>query len=400
MTTELELMMAPCSYMDIEKFQSWLADMSEQGYLLAKAGKVRNTFQFHRISPLKIRYRLTPVSNNLEDWNQRPDTDKQTLAEAFGWDYVCTVGGFHIYRSYNDEDRELNSDPAVLAESLRQVRKKAIISAFAVIFSPVIYLLVIRLLVGAGQFWRFLNRNGIFLFVPFALLYLLTTFKGLYHSVKLMRFFRFLNDRKLPINYKEWKRGQKKFHINTAITYIIGVLLIISISFFRVSSQDSLRFQDHPEDSGSLPFVTIVDLANFSDSESVERIKAGGMVNWTQMFSNVNYEWTEIVDVVSKDGKEGRFSIELSYHEINYGWFADRLADEFIKEAESTGTPLDVELPSNVDLAYFYTDHRGCPTAIIRDGNKVIQVCFPRLDYEDANLNMNTWIERTINIGR
>lgn len=91
MTTELELMMAPCSYMDIEKFQSWLADMSEQGYLLAKAGKVRNTFQFHRISPLKIRYRLTPVSNNLEDWNQRPDTDKQTLAEAFGWDYVYKI---------------------------------------------------------------------------------------------------------------------------------------------------------------------------------------------------------------------------------------------------------------------------------------------------------------------
>lgn len=397
MTTELEMMVAPCSYMDIEKFQSWLEDLSDQGLLLAKSGRIRNTYQFYRISPLKTRYRLTPVSDNLEDWNRRPDTDKRTLAEAFGWEFVCTVGGFHIYRSYNEEDRELHSDPEVLAESLRQLRKKAHTAAFAVILSPAVYLLLITFLVGPGQFWRFLNRNGVFLFVPFALLYVFTTFKGIYRSAKLMKLYRFLNERKLPINHQDWKKGEKKFRLSIAVTCILGVLLIISVSFFRVSGQDSLRFQDHPEDSGNLPFVTMSDLAYYSDSESVTRLEAGGMVNWTQMFSDVNYEWTEIVDVVSKDGEEGRFSIELMYHEINYDWLADRLVGELLKEAESTGTPMDMELTAEVDFAYFYTDHRGCPAVVIREGNKVIQVCFPRIDFEDPNLNMSTWIDFTIN---
>lgn len=398
MKKDLKKITAPCSYMDIEEFQSWLEDMSRQGYLLTKPGKMRNAYLFHRISPLKTRYRLTPVSDDLEDWNERPDTEKRSLAEAFGWDYVCTVGGFHIYRSYNDEDRELNSDPQVLAEYLRQLRKKALISALAVLISPVLYLFIVGFLVGPGHFWQYLIRNGLMLFVSFSLLFLFTTFKGIYRSVKLAKLFRLLNARKLPIYYKDWKKGEKRFHIQTAFTYTIGVLLIISFSFYRVSSQDRLRFREHPEDSRNLPFVTVLNLAEFSDSQSAKRLEAGGMVNWTQVFSDVNYEWTEIVDVVSSDGREGRFSIELSYHEINSDWLADRLTNEYLKEAESTGTPRENNFAADVDLAYFYTDHRGCPAAVIRYDNTVIQVCFVRSDFEDAYLNLNAWIDLTVNM--
>ena len=86
MSTTLVKLTAPCSYLDIEKFQSWLEDLSARGYLLSKCAGTRHNYLFHRISPLKTRYRLTPVSDNLEDWNERPDTEKQTLSEAFGWE--------------------------------------------------------------------------------------------------------------------------------------------------------------------------------------------------------------------------------------------------------------------------------------------------------------------------
>ena len=160
MQTDLTKLTAPCSYLDIEGFQSWLEDLSAEGYLLSGRAYVRHTYLFHRISPLKTRYRLTPVSDRLEDWNERPDTEKQTLSEAFGWDYVCTVDGFHIYRSYNEEDRELNSDPDVLAESLRLLKRKAILAALAVVIAPVLFLMLLMLLVGPGYIWRYLVFRG------------------------------------------------------------------------------------------------------------------------------------------------------------------------------------------------------------------------------------------------
>lgn len=392
MRTKLEKLTAPCSYLDIEAFQSWLEDLSAQGYLLSSPGRMRHTYLFHRISPLSVRYRLTPVSDRFEDWNERPDTEEQSLSEAFGWDYVCTIGGFHIYRSYNDEDRELHSDPDVLAESLRLLWNKALRSAFAVFLSPLLYCLIIIALVGPGYFWQFMVRNGLMLYISFALLFLFTTIKGIHRSVKLWKLYFLLNARKLPVRYKNWKKGEKNFHISMAFTYLIGVLLILSVALFRVSGQDALRYQDHPNESSTLPFVTILELAERSDSKSAERLEAGGMVCCSQPLSPVNYEWAEIVDVTSRDGRKGRFSMELSYHVSSSDWLADRLTKEFMNEAESTGTPRENDVDFNVDLAYFYTDHRGCPAAVIRYENTVIKVCFVRMDFDDPYLNLDAWI--------
>ena len=397
MTHKWIKMTAPCSCLDIEKFQSWLEDLSEQGYLLHKPGAFRHTYLFHRISPLKTRYRLTPVSDHFEDWNERPDAEKQSLAEAFGWEYVGSVGGLHIYRSYNDEDRELHSDPHVLAESLRLLKNKALFSAFALPLSLVLYWLIITVLAGPGQLWRHLIRDGIVLYASFALLFLFATCKGIYRLTKLIKLYQLLHGQKLPIHHQDWKKGEMTFRLRTGFTYAIGMLMILSFSLSRMYTQDSLRLQDHPNDGGSLPFLTILDLAERSGSQSADRLEAGGMISWTQPFSDTNYQWTEIVDVVSKDGLKGRFSMELFYHEMHSDWLADRLTNEILREAKSSGTPAEPAPAAGADLAYFYTDHRGCPAAVIRSDNTVIQIRFVRMDFEDANLNLNAWIEGTVN---
>lgn len=394
MKTNLEKRTAPCSYLDLEKFQSWLEDLSMQGYLLHKPGGFRHTYLFHRISPLKVRYRLTPVSNNLEDWNQRPDTDKRSLSEAFGWDYVCTVGGFHIYRSYNDEDRELHSDPDVLAESLRLLNRKALLSALAAVIAPVLYLLLLAVLVGPGNIWRYLIRDGILLYAGCGLFCLFTTFKGIDRSVKLLKLCFLLKARRLPIHHRDWQRGENRFHFSMAVTYVIGVILIFSVSMFRLSNQPR-RVQQFPADSSALPFVTLLDLAEKSDFQSAERLDAGWMISWSQPFSQSNYEWFEVVDVVSADGIEGRFSLEVFYHELNSGWLADRLTGEYLREARETGTPVDPPSPAGVDSAYFFEDDRGLPSAVIRRENTVVKVTFMRMDLDDPYMNPDTWIVLT-----
>lgn len=388
---------APCSWLDVEKFQTWLEDMAKNGYLLHKSAGIRHNYLFHRIAPLTVHYRLTPVSNNFEDQNQRPDTENQSLAEAFGWDYVCTIGGFHIYCSYNAEDRELHSDPDVLAEAIRLLQRKALLAVLTVLISPVVYIALLGVLVGYGHIWRYLIRDGVMLYASLGLLSLFTTFTGIDRSVKLLRLRRLLEARKLPVHCQNWKPGARKFRFCTAVTYLIGMLLIVALSAFRFSDQDAHRTQPLPADSSSLPFATVLELAKESNFESVQRLDVGWMVSWSQIFADVNYEWVEFIDVVTADGLEGRFSLEVSYHELTAGWLADRLTAEFLDQAQSIGIPTNCPLPAGVDLAYFYTDARGCPAAVIRDGNTVIWVSFLRADFEDRNLNLDSWIARTIN---
>lgn len=394
MRTNLEKLTAPCSYLDVEAFQSWLEDLSAQGYLLSGRAYMRHTYLFHRISPLKTRYRLTPVSDNLEDWNERPDTEKQTLSEAFGWDYVCTVGGFHIYRAYSEEVRELNSDPDVLAESLRLLKRKSLLAVLAVLIAPAVYFLLTAVLIGPGQIWRYLIRDGIMLYASCGLLCLFTTFKGIDRTIKLLKLSRLLRARKLPIQHRDWKKGERRFHLSMTVTYIIGVILILSVSAFRLSDQPR-RSQPFPADSSSLPFVTLLDLAEKSDFQTVERLDAGWMIHWSQPFARSNYEWFEAVDVVTQDGTEARFTLELSYHELGSDWLADRLTEEYVKEAQSTGTPVDAPTPADLDLAYFFEDGSGRPTAVIRRGNTIIAVSFMRMDLDDPCLNPDTWIALT-----
>ena len=394
MQTDLKKLTAPCSYLDIEKFQSWLEDLSMQGYLLSKHAWTRHNYLFHRISPLKTRYRLTPVSDNLEDWNERPDTEKQTLSEAFGWEYVCTVDSFHIYRSYSDEDRELNSDPEVLAESLRLLKRKALFSALAVVIAPAVFLLLLAFLIGPGNIWRYMVGDGIMLFAGCGLLYLFITLKGIDRLIRLLRLTRLLRSRRLPNQYRDWKKGEKRFHFSVKVTYTIGFLLIFFVSMIRLSDEPRLT-QPFPEDSSSLPFATVLELAEMSDFQTAERLDVGWVIPWNQPFAPKNYECFEAVDVVTADGTEGRFTLEVFYHEVNADWLADRLTEEYVKDAQGSFTPVEAPSPAGVDCAYFFEDDSGCPTAILRRGNTVVSVSFMRMDLEDPNLNMDSWIAET-----
>jgi hypothetical protein len=134
-------------------------------------------------------------------------------------------------------------------------------------------------------------------------------------------------------------------------------------------------------------------LAERSDFQTAERLDVGWMIPWSQPFAPRNIEWFEAVDVVTQDGTEGRFSMEIFYHELNSDWLADRVTEEYVKDARSTGTPVNAPSPAGADFAYFYADANGSPAALLRRENTVIRVTFMRIDLDDPWLKLDTWID-------
>ena len=120
---------APCPLLDIEAMQTWLEDMSMEGYLLKDCSKARHKFYFYKIEPLRTRYRLTLVSDKIEEWNLRPNEEFVSISEAYGWKYVCSNHRLHIFRTFVADAREIHTDLSVQAQAIRQLGRRVIKTA-------------------------------------------------------------------------------------------------------------------------------------------------------------------------------------------------------------------------------------------------------------------------------
>ena len=117
----------PCPSFDVEGTESWLSDMAEQGLILTKDGLFMGFATFEKSRPQKIRYRLEAAPNGTSMWGPNegePDEEFLELSKKYGWEYIAKRGDFHIYRSFSNEARELNTDPQVQAISLSKIKSR------------------------------------------------------------------------------------------------------------------------------------------------------------------------------------------------------------------------------------------------------------------------------------
>ena len=117
----------PCPSYDVEGMESWLTDMAEEGWLLETDGIFAGIYSFRQEERQTVRYRLDAASRSTSLWADNyggPDEEAVSLSEKYGWEYVATCKDFHIYRTSEPGNRELNTDPAVQAIALNMVRKR------------------------------------------------------------------------------------------------------------------------------------------------------------------------------------------------------------------------------------------------------------------------------------
>ena len=117
-----------------------------------------------------VRYRLDPAGE-ATGWifgSSRPDGEKAEGYREMGWEYVTFHGEFYLYRTFDPEAVELNTDPAVQALALKKVGSQMKGQLFSLIFWLVIYplaglggfLLTAALLLGTPFFAVFTSPSS------------------------------------------------------------------------------------------------------------------------------------------------------------------------------------------------------------------------------------------------
>lgn len=385
---------APCPVLDIEAMQTWLEDMAMDGYLLKDCSKTRHKFHFYKIEPLRTRYRLTPVSDKIEEWNLRPNEEFASITDAFGWEHVCSNYRLHIFRAYDENVREIHTDASVQAQAIRQLGWRIIKTALTWLVIPLVYFFIIYVFGGANYFWQsvLINSSGSQIIMVYFAMFAMV--KSIIELVRLYPLYKRLKHGYAPVNRKEWRKKasvhRAAFRAYPVIMIVLAILVVMGRSAYRYS----VDFKDLPVVGTGLPFLSVADMAQDSDVLSAERMEdVNYMRNWSHVLSPINYDWAEIVEIVDKDGTEGLVSIHVFYHEPRFDWLAESLTQEYINRAKQLGTEMPEICQTNADIAYFYFNEYGIPSAVLKYGNRVICVEFPRMDIDLKTLKFKTWIE-------
>ena len=385
---------APCPLLDIEAMQTWLEDMSMEGYLLKGCSKARHKFEFYQIEPLRTRYRLTPVSDKIEEWNLRPNEEFVSITDAYGWEYVCSNCRLHIFRAYDEEAREIHTDPSVQAQAIRQLGWRVMRTALIWLSLPLLYLLILYIFDGAGNFWLNLivNRTGYQIYSAY--LILIAMVKATAELIPLCALYRRVKQGYAPVNRKEWKKKAPGYRaVFRALPILLWAVALVAV-MSRAAYREDAAYKDLPAPGTGLPFLSVTDMARSSGVQSAERMEdVGYMRSWSHALSPVNYDWAEIVEVTDSSGTEGLVSIQLLYHEVRFDWFAENLTQEYLVKAKQAGTEMKEQPQTGADLAYFYYNEHGAPAAVLQYGNTVVSVAFPRSDIDTSALKFEYWIE-------
>ncbi len=176
-----KVMLTPCPSYDIAGTEGWLEEMAGAGWLLCKDSIFGIWATFEPRAPgdtRPVRYRLDPAGE-ATGWifgSSRPDGEKAEGYREMGWEYVTFHGEFYLYRTFDPEAVELNTDPAVQALALKKVGSQMKGQLFSLIFWLVIYPLA-----GLGGF---LLTTALLLGTPFFAVFTLSFLLSVYCNLR------------------------------------------------------------------------------------------------------------------------------------------------------------------------------------------------------------------------
>lgn len=371
----------PCPAYDVEGMEKWLSDQAEKGLFLTKDGFFINFASFERGEPRRAKYRLEAAQKSTSMWADNggePDPEQIELSEKYAWEYIAKRGDFYIYRSFDPEARELNTDPAVQALALNAVKKRQRGSIINLVIWTVIYPLIF--LRGGILLTIIHMKTWLFLLTAILVLWMIadgvTAFLSLHKLQKKLR-----KDGSLQAD-KDWRKGIIPYYAKQTAELILAIVLIC-ICFSRwsdsVMDTDKMQLDKY---TGSLPFAAMSDFAD-ADITNYRMTMTGLNFNtikqWSDFLAPQCIEYNENAEITLSDGTVLNGGYGVDYYETRHPAIAGRLAREMyhIDSGEKNFEPMETpDLDADYDMIYTYWNIVHFPVVIIQNGNRVLRAYF------------------------
>lgn len=385
----------PCSPFDVKGMECWLGDMALEGFFLVKDGFFAGIAAFEFNEPQTAKYRLQAAQKSTSIWAENeddPDPEQIELSQKYSWNYIAKRGDFYIYRSFNPDAREMNTDPEVEALALNSVKKKRFGSLLGLLFWIVIYLFILTrggvlLTIISIKTWLFLILAMLALWVAAdelaAFLSLGKLQKKLWHGENIA----------VKRDWKKsafWHNGKKAFKTTLEI-----ILICLFLHNWSVETLDR-GFVPIDQYTGELPFATLIDFAGARNSDySLTLTDLGSRFNTVKEKSDWLaprcIKYNEHAQITLSGGNSWSGSLYVDYFEASSNGIANRLAKELQHDDHRKKRNEPIEIPElNVDFAAAYYNDIDFPTIVIQKGNIAVRAFFYQTTSDDT-LPIEEW---------
>lgn len=388
----------PCPDYDVGGMEAWLEHMAQKGlHLDGDSGFFLGLATFVEGQPAQVKYRLeaVPKSRGFFEDNSTPTDEAVEMAAEMGWEYVCRLREFDIYRSEGALAPELNTDAQLQAQSLKAVEKRMRGQVSYALFWWILYPLLRSFgpVYTAVHVGTFLTLWGWGLLVGQLLV-------ALYRVWFLARMRRGLLRGEAPRRSKNLQKAGLCYRICHGLHVVAAVALIVIVlvrGFSGTLDYGETR-QPLADFPGDAPFPTVIDLTpeeaayeaqyfGFNDEENTFAL-------WDALPVKRAILWEENAKLTFADGQPFTGGLYVEYYEAKNEWIADRLAKTLFRRDRASWNVDEIDLPE-LGLDYARGTDRVFNTVILRQGNKVLRGYF----YNTAlrAIDWNDWLRATAN---
>ena len=383
----------PVPKYDFSGMENWLSDLAQEGLFLRKDGLFAGIASFECREPQTVQYRLEAAQQKggifSEDGGE-PSDEQLELGEKYHWDYIARWGEFHIYRSSDSTDRELNTDAEVQAIALNAVKKRQRGWLFASVYFLILYPLLrmrgclLSMAVGAGV-------GRMLTWLCLTILWMADAIQAFVHLKRVQKALR--NEGKYP-DSSDWRKRAVPYFARRILKILLIALLIAVL--LRTLGVELTHEEDIPIEAygDTLPFATLRDI---SGGENYERISMGHEMGINSVEEKQNrfshsISYNEHASYTLSDGRMGSGGLYVDYVALKDERLARRMVRELYRIDKRKKNVEPLSAPAlQADETIVYRNELHFPTVIFRKGSTVVRAYFYQTT-GDRVISMETWM--------
>lgn len=369
----------PCPAYDVGCMEAWLEQMAREGlHLDGASGFFAGMATFAQGQPAAVKYRLEAVTKSatLFDDADAPADEAVEMAEEMGWEYVCRLRNFDIYRTDDPLAPELNTDPQLQAQGLKAVEKRMRGEAGTALFWWILYPLLRTL----GPVLTATHLGGLLTLWGWGLL-VGQLFLSLWRLLFLIRMRKRLLRGEAPRRPKDLQKAGRRYrllHFAHVAAAVALVIVVIARGMAGTLDYGEIR-QPLAAFPGDAPFPTIADLTPEKAVYAEEYFDFDEDENTFALWQTLPVEraiiWEENAKLTFAEGESFTGGLYVEYYEAKNEWIATRLAKTLYARDRASWNVEPIDLPE-LGLDFARGTDRVFNTVILRQGNKVLRGYF------------------------